>query len=148
MGLLYVAAFENITFTDAAQDFVFLQAASGKPITVHEILMTSSTTTDVRARVSIVRRTTAGSAGTGITPRALDEHNTQAAGATATYARTTVGTVGNVLDADAWSLLVPYQKLYTPETRIRIAAAGFLGVNLTAATGATRVVSGKIVFEE
>jgi hypothetical protein len=148
MGLLYVAAFDNVTFTDAAQDIVFLQASSAVPITIHEILLTAAVTTDVRARIGIVRRSTAGSTGTGITPRALFERNTVSAATTATYARTTVGTVGNALDYDQWSMLVPYQKLYTPETRITVAVSGFLGVNLVAATGATRVISGKVVFEE
>lgn len=148
MGLLYSAAFENVTMTDAAQDIVFLQTSSAVPITIHEILVTSAVTTDVRARLSVVRRSTAGSAGTAITPRALFERNSVAAATTATYLRTTVGTVGNVLDADQWSMLVPWQRLYTPETRIVVAASGFLGLNLVAGTGASRVISGKIVFEE
>jgi hypothetical protein len=148
MGLLYSASFENVSMTDAAQDIVFLQTSSAVPITIHEILVTSAVTTDVRARIAIVRRSTAGSAGTAITPRQLDERNSVAAVTTATYLRTTVGTVGNVLDADSWSLLVPFQRLYTPETRIRVAASGFLGLNLVAGTGGARTISGKIVFEE
>lgn len=148
MGLLYVAAFDAVSMTDAAQDIIFLQAGSAVPITVHEILVTSAVTTDVRARLAIVRRSTAGSTGTAITPRALFERNSVSALTTATSLRTTVGTVGNVLDNDEWSMLVPFQRLYTPETRIVVAAAGFLGLNLVAGTGAARVISGKIVFEE
>lgn len=148
MGLLYVAAFDAVSMTDAAQDIIFLQAGSAVPITVHEILVTSAVTTDVRARLAIVRRSTAGSTGTTITPRALFERNSVSALTTATSLRTTVGTVGNVLDNDEWSMLVPFQRLYTPETRIVVAAAGFLGLNLVAGTGAARTISGKIVFEE
>jgi hypothetical protein len=148
MGLLYSAAFDNVTMTDAAQDIVFLQTSAAVPIIIHEILITSNVTTDVRARIAIVRRSTAGSSGTAITPRALYERNSVSAATTATYLRTTVGTVGNLLDADQWSMLVPFQRLYTPETRIAVASSGFLGVNLVAGTGASRVISGKIVFEE
>lgn len=148
MGLLYVAAFDAVTMTDAAQDIVFLQTSSAVPLIIHEILVTSNVTTDVRARLAIVRRSTAGSAGTAITPRALFERNSVSATTTATYLRTTVGTVGNVLDNDEWSMLVPFQRLYTPETRIGVAASGFLGLNLVAGTGASRTISGKIVFEE
>lgn len=146
--LLYTAAFENIALTDAAQDILFLQTTANVPIRIHEFLLTSDVTTDVRARLQIMLRTTAGSGGTGITPRAVSERNTRAAATTVTYMRTTVGTPGNVLDADRWSLLVPFQRLYTPETRLQINHSSFLALALVAGTGASRNLSGKVVFEE
>lgn len=148
MGLLYKAAFENISMTDAAQDICFLQTTANVPIVVHEIVVTSAVTTDVRARLQVCRRSTAGSGGTGITVNAVDERNTRSAVTTATYLRTTVGTVGAILEAEQWSMLVPYQRLWTPECRIRVAHSGFLGLNLVAGTGGTRVISGHVVFEE
>jgi hypothetical protein len=148
MGLLYKAAFENQSLTDAAQDILFLQTTANVPIVIHEIVLSSAVTTDVRARLLICRRSTAGSGGTGLTVNAVDERNTRAAVTTVTQLRTTVGTIGAVLEAEQWSMLVSWPRLYTPETRIRMAHSGFLGINLVAGTGAARNISGHVVFEE
>lgn len=148
MGLIYSAPFENVTITDAAQDIVFLATSSSVPIIVHAVRITAGVTTDVRARIQIVRRSTAGSSGTGITPSEFNGRNTVAAATTATYARTTPGTVGDLIHAEQWSLLVPFEWLPTPEMRPHVPVSGFLGVHLVAATGATRVMSGSITFEE
>lgn len=148
MGLLYTAAFENVALTNAAQDILFLQTTANVPIIIHEITLSTDVTTDVRARLQLLRRTTAGSAGNAITPKPVDERNTRSATTTATDMRTTPGTAGDILDNDLWSLLVPWARLYTPETRIRVAHSGFLALNLVAGTGASRNLSGKIVFEE
>ena len=148
MGLMYAARLENVTITDAAQDIVFLATSSAVPIVVHSIILTADTTTDVRARLLILRRSTAGSAGTTITARALHGRNTVTAATTCTSARTTPGTGGDELEGERWSLLVPFQRIYTPETRIHVPVSGFLGVNLVAGTGASRAVSGSVIFEE
>ncbi len=146
--LLYSAAFENVSMTDAAQDILFLATTAGVPILIHEFNLGSDLTTDIRARLRILRRTTAGSTGTGITPKAIDERNTRAAATTVTNLRTTQGTAGDILDADRWSMLVPWPRLYTPETRIKVGVSSFLALELVAGTGAARNVSGKVVFEE
>lgn len=147
-GLIYSAGFENVTFTDAAQDLLFLATSSSVPLKVHRIRLTSAVITDVRMRIQIVRRSTAGSGGTGITPSKRFGRNTIAAATTATYARTTPGTVGDLIHAEQWSLLVPFEYLDTPELRIDVPVSSFLGVHLVAASGATRVLSGSIDFEE
>lgn len=148
MGLMYSAAFENVTITDAAQDIVFLATSSSVPIIVHSVRITAGVTTDVRARIQIVRRSTAGSGGTGITVAELHGRNTVAATVTATYARTTPGTVGDVVHGEQWSLLVPFEWIPTPEIRPQVPVSGFIGVHLVAGTGASRVMSGSITFEE
>lgn len=148
MGLIYSAPFENITVTDAAQDIVFLATSSSVPILIHSVRLTAGVTTDVRARIQLVRRSTAGSGGTGITPSEYNGRNTVSASTTATYARTTPGTVGDVLQAEQWSLLVPLDWTWTPETRPHVPVSGYVGVNLAAGTGASRVISGQIIFEE
>lgn len=148
MGLLYTAPFENVSITDAAQDIVFLATSSSVPILIHAVRITAGVTTDVRARIQIIRRTTAGSGGTGITPSELFGRNTVSAATTATYARTTVGTGGDVIHAEQWSLLVPFDYTPTPEMRIHVPVSGFIGVNLAAGTGASRTMSGSITFEE
>lgn len=148
MGLMYSAPFENITITDAAQDIAFLATSSSVPLIVHAVRITAGVTTDVRARIQIIRRTTAGSAGTGITPSEMNGRNTVAAATTATYARTTPGTGSDVIHAEQWSLLVPFEWLPTPEMRPHVPVSGFLGVHLVAGTGASRVMSGSIIFEE
>jgi hypothetical protein len=146
--LLYSAAFENTALTDAAQDILFLATSSSVPIVIHSINLGTDQTTDIRARIRVIRRTTAGSAGTSITPKALAERNSVSAATTVTTMRTTQGTAGDVLDADRWSLLVPWQRIYTPETRIIVKPSSFLAVELVAGTGASRNLSGEVVFEE
>lgn len=148
MGLIYSAPFENATITDAAQDIVFLASSSSVPILVHAVRISAGVTTDIRARIQIVRRSTAGSGGTGITPSEFYGRNSVSAATTATYARTTPGTVGDVLHAEQWSLLVPFEWLPTPEMRIQVPVSGFVGVHLAAGTGASRVMSGSVIFEE
>lgn len=148
MGLLYSATFENVSMTDAAQDIIAIATSANVPIVIHEFAVTAGVTTDVRARVQILRRTTAGSAGTSITPRALHQRNTVSSATTVTYLRTTPGTAGDQLDSEQWSLLVPFQRLYTPETRIVVNNSGFIALNLVAGTGAARNISGRVVFEE
>ena len=134
--------------SDVAQDIAFLAASSSVPIRVHSVRITAGVTSDVRARIQIVRRSTAGSGGTGITPSELFGRNSVAAATTATYARTTPGTVGDLIHAEQWSLLVPFEWLPTPEMRPDIAVSGFIGVHLVAGTGASRSMSGSITFEE
>lgn len=148
MGLIYSAPFENVTITDAAQDIAFLAASSSVPIIVHAVRITAGVTTDVRARIQIVRRSTAGSGGTGITPSEFHGRNSVSAATTATHSRTTPGTIGDILHAEQWSLLVPFEWLPTPEMRPHVPVSGFIGVNLAAGTGASRVMSGSIIFEE
>lgn len=147
-GLLYSAGFENITITDAAQDIAFLASSSSVPIRIHSVRITAGVTTDVRARIQIVRRSTAGSGGTSITPSELFGRNTVSAATTATHSRTTPGTVGDLIHAEQWSLLVPFEWLPTPEMRPDVPVSGFLGVHLVAGTGASRSMSGSIIFEE
>jgi hypothetical protein len=148
MGLMYSAAFENGSITDAAQDILFLATSSSVPLLVHSIRISAGVTTDVRARLQIVRRSTAGSGGTGITAQEIYGRNSVAAATTCTWGRTTPGTVGDVLDGEQWSLLVPFEYLPTPEMRIQVPVSGFLGLHLVAGTGASRSMSGRVVFEE
>ncbi len=148
MGLLYSAPFENITVTDAAQDIVFLATSSSVPLVLHSIRLSAGVTTDVRARIQLIRRTSAGSGGSGITPSELFARNSVAAATTATYARTTPGTGGDVIHAEQWSLLVPFDWTPTPEMRVHVPVSGFIGLHLAAGTGASRVVSGSVIFEE
>lgn len=147
-GLKYQAGFENVTLTDAAQDIIFLATSSSVPILVHSIRLTAGVTTDVRARMQIVRRSTAGSGGSSITVSKLHGRNTVTAATTATYLRTTPGTVGDVVHGEQWSLLVPFDYTPVPEGRIHVPVSGFIGLHLVAGTGASRVISGSITFEE
>lgn len=148
MGLMYSAAFENATVTDAAQDLLFLATSSSVPLLIHSIRISAGVTTDVRARIQLIRRSTAGSGGTGITAQELFGRNTVSAATTCTHSRTTPGTAGDVLAAEQWSLLVPFEFLPTPEMRVQVPVSGFIGLHLVAGTGASRSMSGQVIFEE
>lgn len=148
MGLLYTAFIENGTLTDAAQDIFTLATSAAVPLKLHQVHLTANVTTDVRARLQIIRRSTAGSAGTGVTPSELFSRNTVAAATTVTSFRTTPGTAGEVLHPEIWSLLVPFDWTPIPELRPQVGVSGFLGIHLVAGTGASRSISGWVTFEE
>lgn len=147
-GLMYSAGFEAITVTDAAQDIIFLATSSAVPILIHEINLSASDTTDIRARIRILRRSSAGSGGTAVTARPLNPRNTVSAATTVTTIRTTPGTADEVLEGHRWSLLVPFQRLYVPEDRVYVPVSDYLAIELVAGTGASRTVSGSVTFEE
>ncbi len=147
-GLIYEAPFENITITNAAQDLLMLTASADTPFILHYIQVTSDNITDVRARLRIVERTTAGSGQAALTEVARQRRNTLAADSAAVRTVTTPGSLGDVHEAMQWSLLVPFIWQPTPELQLLVPAAERIALNLVAALGQSEVMSGTIVWEE
>lgn len=76
-SLVYYVPFDALSVTtDADQDIFELTAAASKRVILHGISLTSSYTTDERARLRLMQRTTAGSGGSGATEVAADDGNT------------------------------------------------------------------------
>jgi len=74
--------------------------------------------------------------------------NTVAAATTFNRLVTTPGTASTVLDSENVSIIVPYERIYTPDQRIPVPASGRLALNLTAGLGASYNASSEIYFEE
>lgn len=147
-GLMYSAQLTNTSSGTAATDVMVIGTSSAVPILIHELRMTSAGTTDTRLSLQVLRRTTAPTGGTAITPRALNSRNTLAATATVTALPTTPGTAGNILEAELWSVLVPYSRIYTPDTRLYIPASGWVALFFASAPGTAVNISVEAIFEE
>jgi hypothetical protein len=154
-GLLYTASFSDVAITNAVQDIFEIAAAAGIPLIVHSVRLTfvptivSGVAQDVRAKLQIVTRTTAGSGGTAVTPAPENPRNTVAAACTVNRTVvTTQGTLGVVKNADQVSTILPYERIFTPDQRIPIQGGGRLCLFLATALGASYQASGEVYFEE
>lgn len=155
-GLMYTVTQQAVVCNTNAWDIFEFAAAAGVPVLIHEIRLTSNATTDVRYGVQVIRRTAAATGGANsvtYTPKPTNKRNTVAAASTvkgynnSTASGWTVGTAGDLLDGDQWSVLVPYSRIFTPDCRIDIQGGGFLGFGFSSAPAAI-TVNATIFFEE
>jgi hypothetical protein len=153
-GLMYTTTFDNISVTNAAQDIWEFVAGATVGVLIHSFrisvvpTITSGVPQDVRAQIRMAVRSTTGSGGTAVTPRAVNPRNSVAAATTTTRTVTTPGTIGNVWDADQFSIVLPYERIYTPAQRIFVPAATRFVINLEAGLGAAYSTSSTVYFEE
>jgi len=154
-GLLYTAQFTSVSVTNAIQDIWEIQAAAGVPVIIHSWrviftpVITSGVAQDVRIPLQILRRSTAGTGGSAVTPVATNSRNTVAAASTVTRTVvTTQGTAGNILDGEIASVIVPFERIYTPDQRLVIPGGTKLSLFMTTAPGAAIVTSSEVYFEE
>lgn len=153
-GLMYKTSFDLVSITNAAQDIWEFVAGGTVGVLIHAIrvsfvpTITSGVPQDVRAQVRQLVRSTTGTGGTAVTPRATNPRNTVAAAVTTTRTVTTPGTAGNVWDADNFSIVLPYERIYTPAQRIFVPAATRWCLNLEAGLGAAYNCSATVDFEE
>ena len=157
-GLMYTAQFSNVSVTNAVQDIWQVTAAVTASVLIHSWrvtvvpTITSGVAQDVRINLQILNRSTAGSGGTTVTPVAVNKRNSVAA--VSTWTRTVVttqGTAGNIISGDQVSIIVPYERIYTPDQRVVLPAAAsgsYLSLFLTTAPGAAYNVSSEVYFEE
>lgn len=153
-GLMYTASFDNVSITAAAQDIWEFVAAAGVSVLIHSWKVTfvptivSGVAQDVRAQLRILERSTTGSGGVAATPRAVNPRNSVAAATTTTRTVTTPGTAGNVKSSDQVSIIVPWERIYTPDQRIPLSGGTRLCLNLEASLGGAFNASSEVYFEE
>ena len=153
-GLMYTASFQNVTVTNAAQNIWEIIAAAGVSLVVHSIRLTftptitSGVAQDVRAQLNIQTISTTGTGGSAKTPAALNRRNALAAVTTFNSLVTTPGTLGVIVDSENVSIIVPFERIYTPDQRIPISGGNRLALNLSAGLGASYSASSEIYFEE
>ena len=157
-GLMYTAQFSNVSVTNAVQDIWQITASATASILIHSWRLTivptitSGVAQDVRINLQIVNRSTAGTGGTAVTPVAVNKCNSVAA--TSVWNRTVVttqGTIGNIISGEQVSIIVPYERIYTPDQRVVLPAAAsgsFISLFLTTAPGAAYNASSEVYFEE
>jgi len=158
-GLMYTAQFSNVSVTNAIQDIWQISSSTSASILIHSWrltvvpTLTSGVAQDVRINLQILNRSgTAGTGGATVTPIAVNKRNSVAA--TSTWTRTVVttqATPGNVLSGEQVSIIVPYERIYTPDQRLVLPAAAtttYLSLFLTTAPGAAYNASSEVYFEE
>lgn len=145
MGRFYSAS-ARATAQTAAQDIIELVAATNVCVIIHEVEITSTLTTDERNQIIIHRGTATGSGGSAGTEVALDTGYTTADSATE-FHNTTQSTLTNQLGSWEWSCLVPFHKLWTPETRPVVPGAGLFIVELAESITST-TLGATIIWEE
>ena len=148
-GMTYSAVFENVSVTAAVQDIWEGLTGGTTAITLHRIKLSWQRTTQENLRYQLLVRSTAGSGGTGVTARATQVKNTTASGVTWNRTVTTPGTAGNILDADGWNLVVPYDSVYgKSELEIEIPAGTRFALALLNAPGGAYSATSTIVYSE
>jgi hypothetical protein len=153
-GLMYTASFNSVSVTNAAQNIWEVIAAAGTSLLVHSIRLTFSPTIvsgvaqDVRAQLNVQVISTTGTGGVAVTPTPVNKRNTLAAVTTFNRTVTTPGTAGAIYDSELVSIIVPFERIYTPEQRIPVSGGNRLALNLAAGLGTAYNASSEIYFEE
>ena len=153
-GLMYTASFQNVALTNAAQNVVEFIAAAATGFLLHSIRFTvtptivSGVAQDVRMQLNMQTITTTGTGGTAVTPAPLNQRNTIAAVTTVNRLVTTPGTLGVILDSENVSIIVPFERVYTPDQRIPVGGGKRLALNLAAGLGGSFNCSLECYLEE
>ena len=153
-GLIYTATVSSVTVTNAAQNLWEIIAAAGVSMLIHSIriefvpTITSGVAQDVRAQINLQTISSTGTGGSAVTPRAVNRRNTVAAAATVNSLVTSQGTLSVVMSSSNPSVIVPYERIFTPDQRIPISGGARLAVNLGAGLGGSVTMSSEIYFEE
>ena len=144
---IYFAPLDALSVTnDADQDIFELGTSSGKQAILHGFSLTSSYTTDERARLRLIRRTATGSGGSAVTEVGGDQGNGVSNTVTALTLQTTPGTGSTILKGWQWSQQGELLYLPTPEMRPVMSVSSFLALNLQTALGGTRTWSGWVAW--
>lgn len=149
-----------IAFTaqTAQVDLFELTAASGKPCLIHEIKLYQSTelgdAQEEQLTLKLKRASgsvTSGSGGTAPTPVPLDQ-NDAASGLTAEVNNTTKLAVGSGTITDerlfSWNVRMPFEQIFTPETRPYIASGEKKVLELTTTPADSVTMGGYVLVEE
>lgn len=157
MGRLHTAVFKSIAVT-AAQDFFEIAAPTDAIVKIHEWNVAQSTETGDAAEEGLVLTcnrgvgtVTSGSGGATVTPHAIEDGDA-AFGGTVERNNTTIMAVGTgtleELEAHVWNVRIPFQRLYTPETRPTISPGNRWTLELETAPADSVTISGTVTFEE
>lgn len=157
MARTYTASFKAVAVT-AQQDFFEIAAPSTGSIVIHAWLLSQSTEVGDAMEEMLQLTTnrgegtvTSGSGGSTLTARPLSRGDS-AAGAVVEANNTTKMVVGTgtlvELEVHSWNVRVPYQWIYTPETRPIIRPSDRWTLELETTPADSITINGTIWFEE
>lgn len=150
---IYTAQFNGVAIT-AVQDLFAIVAGTNSPVEIHDFhLMQTSDLGDAQEEVLLIQlkqgATVAGSGGSAPTPVPRDVDDV-AASATARCNDTTQANTGTIVThySWGWNIRVPFDKIFTPETRPYAKGARRLVLALSGAPADSITVSGSITWSE
>ena len=153
MGRIYTARFANTAIT-AQQDIIALVAPATAVVVIHEIGIGNQTevgdTEEEMLSLSwFSGATTVGSGGSVVTPTPhliLDA----VAATTSRKNDTTIASAGTIVEHYSWewNVRVPFERIWTPETRPVLSPSRRGTFNLTKTPADSVTLSAYIVFEE
>ena len=157
MGRMYTAVFKAIAVT-AAQDLFEIAAPSDAAVIVHGFALNQVTEVGDAAEEMLqvtcnrgVGSVTSGSGGASVTPQPLED-GSPAFGGTVERNNTTIMAVGSgtleELEAAAWNIRMPFERIYTPEMRPVISPSNRWTLELETAPADSVTMEGTVWFEE
>ena len=153
MGRIYTAAFSGSAETTQV-DLLEIVAPSTDVVIIHEIGISQGTEeADAEEEMLLLHwrsgNTTSGSGGASITPAPAMVGDVAAA-ATVEYCNTTKASTGTPVTQYSWywNVRVPFQIVFTPETRPVLAPSRRACLELATTPGDSITFGGYIVFEE
>ncbi len=153
MSGIYTAVFNNVAVT-AIQDLFEIVAASDAVVLLHDIHLSQNTDVGDAAeevlRIELTSGHTSSGSG-GSAPTAIPRDIGQSAfGGTVEVNNTTQASAGTIVTKYVWNwnIRVGFDKIFTPETRPRIAPGTRMCLELPAAPADSVTMSGSITIEE
>lgn len=160
MGRIYSCCFNAGAYNNASGDVDLfeLTPADDKPLALHGLWLSNvgiaadaGDAQEELLQVNIVRGLTSSGSG-GTTGSAVKMNNNDAAnGFTYEYMNVTVATTGTAgtLHCDGWNVRIPYQMIWTPETRPVVTQADTtLVVRLSSTVTDDMLISATLLVEE
>lgn len=152
MGQMFTAQFNGVAVT-AQQDFFEIVAPADGVVVIHELELSQSSDVGDAAEegLSILLKsgaTTSGSGGSTPTAIPIMLDGTAFAG-TVGANNTTKANTGTIVTHAAWNwnIRMPFQKLWTPETRPVVSPSRRMTVELATTPADSLTVSGTLTFE-
>ena len=153
MSKIYTVQFNGVVVT-AQQDLFELVGASDSVVKIHEIGLSQSTEIGdaMEEGLSILLKSgasTSGSGGSTPTPVPV-EIGDSAFGGTTEANNTTKASTGTIVTKYAWNwnIRMPFQQIFTPETRPVVTPGTRLTLELGTTPADSITMSGYMVFEE
>src|SRR4051812_33169528 len=153
MPRFYTAVFAGVAVT-AQQDLFEINAPADAVVVIHDWTLTQSTEVgDAQEEgLSILIKRGATTSGTGGTVPTANpvEFGDGAFGGTVEANNTTKATAGTIVTMGAynWNVRVPFQQVYTPETRPYISPSQRLTIELATTPVDSITISGMVTFAE
>lgn len=144
-ALEYTAQRSNFSSGTAAVDLITIGTTATVPLIIDEVRITSESITDVRQHLRLVRRTSAPTGGTAVTPKPTNPRISVNAQCTVLSVVSAVGSLDYAHEPEVWSMLIPYHRA---NLEYYVPVSSWFCVNLEVAPASAVDLSFVIRFRE